>query len=411
MAILSKACKPDNFESRNSLKVTFTNIWGLRLNFVDCESFLESNSPGILSLCETNLDNSIDSGNFSMRDYLPLIRKDSGTHMHGLAVCVKERFPFTWDLSLENSADSYLCFRLAILHSVYYFFFLYWSPSSSLCTVFDSVSSNIDEVLSINPSANVFLFGDFNVYYKDWLTYSGGTDGLGKLCYNFSISNDLTQMVNFPMRIPDCDSHMPALLDLFLSSDARICSTMGFPPLGNSDHVVVSVCIDFSSNSQCDALFHRIAYNCSCANWDGLGDHLRDIPWEDIFKLSVLLLLLGNFVSGLGLELMYISLIENINSSLIHRHGFQLLLLLPSLSVFFFNCIFKQTSLDYHNWVQYLDFSPDWKNPLAIIFLWMQNYWGAEFFLGGRACLFKVIFYYWETFSTISTISKVSLRA
>ena len=41
---------------------------------------------------------------------------------------------------------------------------------------FDSVSSNIDEVLSINPSANVFVFGDFNVHHKDWLTYSGGTD-------------------------------------------------------------------------------------------------------------------------------------------------------------------------------------------------------------------------------------------
>ena len=29
--------------------------------------------------------------------------------------------------------------------------------------VFDSVSSNIDELLLINPSANVFVFGDFNV--------------------------------------------------------------------------------------------------------------------------------------------------------------------------------------------------------------------------------------------------------
>ena len=77
--------------------------------------------------------------------------------------------------------------------------------------------------------------------------------------YNFSISNDLTQMVNFPTRIPDCDSHSPALLDLFLSSDASICSTMAFPPLGNSDHVVVLVSIDFPSNSQQDALFHGIA--------------------------------------------------------------------------------------------------------------------------------------------------------
>ena len=31
--------------------------------------------------------------------------------------------PFARDLSLENSADSYLCFRLALLHSVSYFFF------------------------------------------------------------------------------------------------------------------------------------------------------------------------------------------------------------------------------------------------------------------------------------------------
>ena len=202
----------------------------LALNFVDWESFLESNSPDILALCETNLDDSIDSGNFSLGSYLPLIRKDSSTHMHGLAVYVKEGLPFAQNLSLENSADSYLCFRLALLHSVSFFLFLYLSPSSSLCTVFHSISSNIDEVLSINPSANVFVFGDFNVHHRDWLTYSGGTDGSGELCYNFSISNDLTQMVNFPTWIPDCDSHSPALLDLFLPSDASICSTKAFPP-------------------------------------------------------------------------------------------------------------------------------------------------------------------------------------
>ena len=287
MTILSKACKPGNFESHNSLKLSFTNIRGLRSYFVDCESFLESNSPDILALCETNLDDSVDSGNISVRGYLPLIRKDSGTHMHGLAVYVKEGFPFARDLSLENSADSYLCFRPALLHSVSYFFFLYRSPSSALCTVFDSTSSNIDEVLSINPSANVFVFGDFNVHHKDWLTYSGGTDRPGELCYNFSISNDLTHMVNFPTRIPDCDSHSPALLDLFISSDASICSTMAFPPLGNSDYVVVSVSIDFPTNSQQGASFHRIAYDYSRADWDRLRDHLRDVPWEDIFKLGV----------------------------------------------------------------------------------------------------------------------------
>ena len=116
MAILSKASKLDNFESHNSLKLSFTNIQGLRSNFADCESFLESNSPDILALCETNMDDSIDSGNLSVRGYLPLIRKDSSTHMHGLPVYVKEGLPFAQDLSPENSADSYFCFRLASLH-------------------------------------------------------------------------------------------------------------------------------------------------------------------------------------------------------------------------------------------------------------------------------------------------------
>ena len=166
-----------------------------------------------------------------------------------------------------------------------YFFFLYRTPSS-LCTFFYSISSNIDEVLSINPSASVFVFGDFNVHHKDWLTYSGRTDRPGELCYNFSISSDLTQIVNFPTRIPDCDSHSPALLDLFISSDANIYSTMAFPPLGNSDHVVVSVSIDFPINSKQDTPFHHVAYDCSCADWDGLRDHLRDVSWDDIFKLS-----------------------------------------------------------------------------------------------------------------------------
>ena len=94
MAILSKACKPDDFELDKSLKLSFTNILGLYSDFADCKSVLKLNSPDILALCETNLDDSIDSGNFSVTDYLPLIRNNSSTHMHDLAVYLKEGLPF-----------------------------------------------------------------------------------------------------------------------------------------------------------------------------------------------------------------------------------------------------------------------------------------------------------------------------
>ena len=79
-------------------------------------------------------------------------------------------------------------------------------------------------------------------------------------------------MVNFPSWISDCDSHSHALLDFFLSSDASICSTMAFP--------------GFCSNSKRDVPFHRIAYDYSRADRVGLHNHLKDVAWEDIFKLG-----------------------------------------------------------------------------------------------------------------------------
>ena len=66
----------------------------------------------------------------------------------------------------------------------------------------------------------MFISGDFNIHHKDQLTYYGRTDRPGELCFNFSTLNFLTQIVKFPTRIPDSDSHSLALLDLFLSSNA-----------------------------------------------------------------------------------------------------------------------------------------------------------------------------------------------
>ena len=97
---------------------------------------------------------------------------------------------------------------------------------------------------------------------------------------------------------------------------------MTFPPLGNSDHVAVSVSIDFPSYLQWGAPFHCIVFDYSHADWDSLRSNLRDVPWEDIFKLSASAA--ASEFSGFRLGLMYISLIESIRLSLTYLHGFQL---------------------------------------------------------------------------------------
>ena len=181
---IQKVCQPDNFELYNSLKLSFTNIWGLH-----------SNSPDIFALCETNLDDSIDSGNFSVRGYLPLIRMDFSTHMHGLAVYVKKELPFARDLSLKT------------LQSLTYVF--NWLSFVQCLTSFTST----DYLLCL--CAQFFI-----LFHLTWMRFSPSTHllflsletlksiirtGLPILVElkNFSNSNDLTQMVNVSTRISD----------------------------------------------------------------------------------------------------------------------------------------------------------------------------------------------------------------
>ena len=114
------------------------------------------------------------------------------------------------------------------------------------------------------------------------------------------------------------------ILWIYFSSDTSI----SFPPFGNSDHAIVSVYIDFLWNSQQDALFHQNLMTILV-----LIGTVFVIIWEmfhgRISLKTVLLLLLVNFVSGFRLELIYLSLMVSIKSSLTHLHGFQLLVWLP----------------------------------------------------------------------------------
>ena len=77
--------------------------------------------------------------------------------------------------------------------------------------------------------------------------------------------------------------HGFALLDLFLLSTLFVLQWHSLY-LGDSNLVVGSVSFDSPSKSKGDAHFHRTVYDYSLVDWDGLHDHLRDNPREDIFN-------------------------------------------------------------------------------------------------------------------------------
>ena len=287
MTILTKPSKTAQSKPPKPFTLAFTNIRGLRSNFSDVQSFLYDSSPDFFALCETNLNSSILDDDFSVSGYLPIIRKDSSTCMHGLAVYVRDNLPISREATLENPDEPYfMCFRLSLLHSTSYLYFLYRSPSSQNCSVIDSISSSIDSALSKHPSADIFVFGDFNAHHSEWLPHSPSTDAAGINALNFAISQNLTQTVDFPTRFPDRDDQSPSLLDLFLSSNPDICMTSPRSSLGNSDHCIVWLDIALCSKSAQESPFHRTLFSYEKGDWDSFRDFIRDAPWNEVFSLN-----------------------------------------------------------------------------------------------------------------------------
>ena len=165
-------------------------------------------------------------------------------------------------------------------------------------------------MFSQSTHASIFVFADFNVHHKDWLTFSGGTDRPDELCYNFQISNDLVQMVSFPTWIPGCDSHSPALLDFFYTDPVFVLQLSSF-------HWKIMIMflsqllLTFLQAQK--GMLHFIAQLKTILVLIGA---VFVIIWEmfhgSISLKLVLLLLVLNFMSGSRLELMYVALIINI---------------------------------------------------------------------------------------------------
>ena len=97
-----------------------------------------------------------------MRGYLPLIQKDSSTHMHGLTVHVKEGLPFEWEVFLENSADSYV---------------FDWFTS---CSIFCGKNPKINTSSRSTKFKDILLRNISQNYHKD---FSNQHENSCKFCY------------------------------------------------------------------------------------------------------------------------------------------------------------------------------------------------------------------------------------
>ena len=106
-------------------------------------------------------------------------------------------------------------------------------------------------------------------------------DQSGEQAYNFSILQDLEQLVQHPTRIPDRLGDTPNILDLFLTTNPSAYSVKLFSPLGSSDHNLISVTCPIAPVPSRDPPKRRCFWHFNSAKWEDLRQYYSDFPWND----------------------------------------------------------------------------------------------------------------------------------
>ena len=264
-------------------KLGFTNVRGLRTNYAEVSHFLHSKSLDILALAETKLDSRVPSNEITPAGYT-LHRLDRAP-CHGLALYAKTSLPLRRLTSAEDSRHEYLAFIAPLPSVTLVLFFLYRSPSTD-CEVLNVISNKLDSILQQYPTAEVAIFGDFNVHNVEWLVHSRTTDSSGQAAQAFALSHNLSQIVSSPTRVPDRVGDTGYLLDLFLTSTPECFSHKVSSPLGSSDHCVITVTHKQTSSTP-SAPFHRTLYQFAKADWCGFRTFLSQVAEKHILSNDV----------------------------------------------------------------------------------------------------------------------------
>src|SRR6201990_1347100 len=266
---------------RSCFFINFCNIRGLLSNLPFVEHHLSSSRPHLLFLTETQVLECADSKPYSVTSYClyPQFSAKGGccAYVRNDVICSRVS-------DLESPEFSTLWLKLSCNSTTKFICSVYLSPNSTdYPKFFDYLNSKIEPILSSSPFSEIIVLGEFHVHHRHWLS-SSYHDPAGELAFNFSIQNNLEQLVLLPTRIPDRLGDEPNILDLFLTSYPSPYTVKLYPPLGSSDHLLISVSCSVSSGlpqERPPPSARRRLWHFGATNWSDLRLYFSDFPWND----------------------------------------------------------------------------------------------------------------------------------
>ena len=257
-----------------ALKCIYTNCLSLRNKLLELEQLVTEKKPHIIALTETWLSPDILDSELQLKNYT-FIRKDSlRGKLGGVAFFIHSSVP-SCTISHPSLQTNYcdVLWLTIPLHSsdMLLIGLVYRSPSC--CTLeSEQLLQHLSEVTDKHDASHVLLLGDFNAPSINWSRMSADS-GFPDALLQLAVEQAWTQHVTFPTRFRPGQN--PSCLDLIFSSAPHLIDEVHpLPPLGFSDHIILShdiICYWARPDITCKFLrcFNKTDFN-------GMSSHLQE---------------------------------------------------------------------------------------------------------------------------------------
>ncbi|MEL7520149.1 MAG: reverse transcriptase family protein, partial [Cyanobacteria bacterium J06553_1] len=266
---------PASHYRKTNCRILYSNIRGLRTNFLDLQSLTQGYD--LMFLTETLVTSNKDKSEFLIPgfDGPEFVYRRSIPHAQGMAVYSRSGQPLYRQKSLECKCHEILCFKVYSKFYNTYVFALYRNPNHD-DSIYDCILERIAMAQSQDSKASFVICGDCNAKHREWLN-SNVTDQHGRSAREFSVSSACEQLINEP-------THKDGnILDLVFTDIPGIVEAKVSEFVGSSDHCSLSINVSVNQRIPRSTIEKRIWLK-SRANWEAIDQDYAALNISDAIK-------------------------------------------------------------------------------------------------------------------------------
>ena len=260
----------------NKCRLLYSNVRGLYSNLNELQAC--SAQYDIILCSETLVSNRRNIAELLLPNFNrpALLLRDSRPRARGLAVYIRTGFCASMQKNHICECHEIQLVKITSRTNNFYIFSMYRNPDLDN-SIFDCLLDSMFEIQGADRKASFIFVGDLNVHHQNWLVSVSNTDSAGIAALDFANLSGCDQLVQESThRSGNC-------LDLLLTDVPQVVDVKVKPPLGTSDHCIVSFNLKLTFQIP-DIRFERRVYLKERTDWCAVLRDVQSIRWGSIFR-------------------------------------------------------------------------------------------------------------------------------